>query len=298
MLRKSIILLIVSAFVMFAVPSFANDVIVPTTGIATGDNDTVVGQGQAVGIDDHSVNEAMEARPNSGPVPIPGQPGWFTTPTPDGSFQSLKTILQYGSVFTEGALEKMASGRVKVDYLVGNDKDEVARVKFADNLKRKIMIVIEKPKANFVAYANGDARNGKTGSVQVMAAVALAALRDGANVIYFSAEGAHRKVEAFGWGIGLSYVRANESSMGTGGTGISGGNSGPEDRPWLQGAAFVDPDLKLPDSLKKAAQTGNHMPQKKAEVKKVAPVKAEVKKVEKKAEVAFVPSTGNIVQSK
>jgi len=70
------------------------------------------------------------------------------------------------------------------------------------------------------------------------------------NVITFQAEGAQRKVEAFGWGIGASYVKAGETSMGTGGTGISGGTVGPEDRPWLQGNAFVDADVqKMLDSL-------------------------------------------------
>jgi hypothetical protein len=288
MLRKSVILLVVGLF-MFAVPALASDVSTGTgVGVIDGQGQ---GQGQGQSIDDHSVNEAMDSRPNAGPVPIPGQPGWFTTPTPDGSFQSLKTILQFGDVFTEGALEEMAGGKVDVRYMVTNDKNEVARAKFGDNLKRKIKIVIAKPEgAKFIAFANGNAKNGKTGSVQVMAAIALDALKDGANVVYFTAEGAHRKVDASGWGIGISGTTTSEHSMTTPGMGYSAGKSGPEDMPWLQGAAFVDPKLQLPDSVRVQDQTGNHR------FTKVKVIKIVAKKAPtKKAEVAaFVPSTGNI----
>ena len=285
MLKKSIIVVGVIALIsMFSVPAaFADEANASVDGVAASIS---------------TYSEAMDGRPNAGPVPIPGQPGWFTTPTPDGSFQSLRTILQYGDVFTEGALEKMAGGKVDVRYMVTNDKDEVARAKFADNLKRKIKIVIVKPDAEFIAFANGNAKNGKTGSVQVMAAIALEALRDGANVIYFTAEGAHRKVEAFGWGVGISGTTTSEHSMTTPGLGVSGGNSGPEDWLWLQGAAFVDPKLQLTASLKVPEQTGNHRFVTKVEtVKKVETkvIKIVAKKAPKKAEeVAFIPSTGNI----
>ncbi len=280
MLNKSLIVICAVFLIsMFSVPAFAG-------------SSADAGASAVLQQDNHSIVKAMEARPYAGPVPIPGQPGWFTTPTPDGSFQSLRAILQYGDVFTEGALENMAKGKVAVRYMVTNDKNEVARAKFADNLKRKIKILIVKPDAKFIAYANGNAKNGKTDSVQVMAAIALKALRDGANVVAFTAEGAHRKVQAFGWGIGVSGTTASENSMVTPGLGISGGNSGPEDWPWLQGAAFVDPKLVVASSVK-VGQTGNHRFVKKAETKVIRIAAKPVMEPVVMKDV-FIPSTGNI----
>lgn len=235
MLKRSLVIITTIFLVsIFSIPTFA-DMNADATAEA------ILSQ------DNHSTTkvDATQARPYAGPVPIPGQPAWFATETLDGSFQPLANILQYGHVFTEGALESIKSnGSVRVNYLIGNDENEVPR---ANGNKIKITTTVPKFSSNikFIAYANGDAKNGKTNSIQVMAAIALKAIRNGANIIYFSREGFHRKIEAFGWGIGASGTVANENSMSTPGLGISGGNAGPEDRPWLQGAAFVDPNLKL-----------------------------------------------------
>jgi hypothetical protein len=145
---------------------------------------------------------------------------------------------------------------------------------------RKILIVIDAKRIAKIVetgihkgFVNAKADNGDTNSIQVMAKMALSAMKKGANVLYLKAEGAHRKVEAFGWGIGFSQVKASEDNMSTGGTGISGGSSGPEDRPWLQGHMFVDPTVQ--DMLNKLP---GGEPEKKAEVKK-APEKKIAKKI-------------------
>lgn len=202
---------------------------------------------------DHSIKtyEATDARPNSGPVPIPGSPGWFTVPTPDGDFIAIKDIIQFGSIYSKSALENMAKwGHTRVTYaMINEDKIETTH--------KKIMIVIDPAaikkvakEGTHIAFVNGSATDGKTNSIQLMAKMALKALKNGANVITFQAEGAHRKVEAFGWGIGFSYVKSGETGMGTGGTGISGGATGPEDRPWIQGNAFADVEIqKVIDNL-------------------------------------------------
>ena len=138
-----------------------------------------------------------------------------------------------------------AGGYTRVTYAQVNPEKRVSERAEDD---RRILVVIEaerikeiKETGTHVAFVNGAAKNGKTNSVQLMSAMALKALKGGANVIVLKAEGAHRKVEAFGWGIGASVTRASEDGLATGGTGISGGSAGPEDRPWLQGNAFVDP---------------------------------------------------------
>jgi len=206
--------------------------------------------------------EATKGHPNTGIVPIPTQPGWFTTPTPDGDFISIQNIVQFGEIYSIGALKNMAKGgHTRLTYAeVNSTKAKSTRDK--DDIE--IMIVFKseaieaiKKTGTHIAFVNGSATNGKTNSVQLMAKMALKALKNGANVIAFQAEGAHRKVESFGWGLGFSYVTAGEDHMGTGGTGISGGSAGPEDWPWLQANAFVDAGIQdminsLPSNISKA----------------------------------------------
>jgi hypothetical protein len=248
-MKKFLILTIALSLIAFTAPAMAD--------VSAG-ADSESSANLSLDQSDHSTNtyEATEARPNSGPVPIPGQPGWFTTPTPDGDFITMKNILEFGKVFSEGALENMADGGwTRVTYAMVNPE---ARVSARAENDRRILIVIDPARikeiaagGTHVAFVNGAAKNGKTNSVQLMAAMALKALKSGANVVVFKAEGAHRKVEAFGWGIGFSHVKASENNMSTGGTGISGGSAGPEDRPWLQGNAFVNADVQaMLDALK------------------------------------------------
>ena len=62
----------------------------------------------------------------------------------------------------------------------------------------------------------------------------------GANTVWITGEGAMNVVKSFGWGLGLSFTQAyvsdnnQNSSSGTGGTGISGGEAGYRAKPWLQ----------------------------------------------------------------
>ncbi len=199
--------------------------------------------------DNVNTYEATKSHPYAGVVPIPGTPGWFTTPTPDGDFISVKDIIQFGEVYSVGALENMARwGKTRVTYAAVNPEKAVS-TRHKDDTKimlifRPEVIQVVKKTGTHVAFVNGSATNGKTNSIQLMAKMALKALKNGANVIAFQAEGAHRKVEASGWGIGLSYVSASKDNMGSGGTGISGGSAGPEDRPWLQANAFVDTGIQ------------------------------------------------------
>jgi len=239
-MKKIIVIMMSLVFVAFYIPAMAD-----TTSEANVDDVTA-------SIDDHSINtyEATDrAFPNAGSVPIPGQPGWFTTPTPDGDFVTIKNILEFGKVFSEGALENMAKwGETRITYAEVNPEKCVNGREKND---RRILLVIDpdrikgiKNTGTHVAFINGTAKNGKTNSVQLVGAMALKAMQNGANVLVFKAEGAHRKIEAFGWGIGFSYAKASDTSIATGGTGISGGSAGPEDRPWLQGNAFVNAEIQ------------------------------------------------------
>jgi len=151
----------------------------------------------------------------------------------------LKSALQFANMFSEQALINMAAGGSVNVYV--KDLTPKTSAKFEDPNNKMIKIVLDAPKGLvYEGPANGEAKNGKTNSWQVMAAVALKALRNGSNVVYFAAEGAHRGVETSGWGIGFAHTKASHDNVSSGGTGYSAAKAGPEDKPWLQGFAFVE----------------------------------------------------------
>ena len=203
-----------------------------------------------------------------GITPLPQTNGFFTAPTPDSSFRSVKDLIRFALDegkfmirMTEGALQKLAKGGdvethlqiirgdSQVPRLYGKDFDE------AETNPRWLWIAIEKPVIKdgkvigtkrieglrMTGYADGEADDGDTNSFQVIGKIGLQAIKDGNNFLVITAEGAHRKVEASGWGIGFYTTGATVSGDGKnsgvvgGGTGYASNEVGPEDRPWVQG---------------------------------------------------------------
>ena len=137
---------------------------------------------------------------------------------------------------------------------------------------------------------DGEADDGETNSLQVIGIAGLEAIKDGNNFMMLTAEGAHRKVEASGWGIGfyttggLISSNGQESGIMGGGTGYSSNETGPEDRPWIQGYVGCREMQFLIDQIKAfEAPKVSKSPAKKTTVKKTT-----VKKV-----VEEKPQTGN-----
>ena len=56
----------------------------------------------------------------------------------------------------------------------------------------------------------------------------------GATHIQFLGEGTNTELQSSGWGIGLSYTKASDTSVSTGGTGFSTGWAGYHNLPWQQ----------------------------------------------------------------
>ena len=215
---------------------------------------------------------------NPGITPLPQTNGFFTAPTPDSSFRSIKDFLNtmveqgtYGFRMTDGALENLAKGGDVTPHIqVIRGPEDVPRVygpDFKDDPKnpRWLWVGIEKPiivngelvgtekikGLTVTGMIDGEAGDGDTNSLQVLGKVGLKALADGDNYMVLTAEGAHRKVEASGWGVGL-YLSGGDiasngltSSIVGGGTGYSQNETGPEDRPWVQGYVGCKPDPKL-----------------------------------------------------
>jgi hypothetical protein len=211
---------------------------------------------------------------NPGNTPLPMTNGFFTAPTPDSSFRSIRDILAnlegdgaFEMRISESALKEIAKGAdVEGTLQIIKDDVIVPRVytKDTDKKDRILTIAIEKPifgkneKGETVVVGtadieglqntglvDGEADDGDTNSFQVLAERGLKVLADGNNYMVVTSEGAHRKVEASGWGVGTYGVyggvsdTGKESGAGGGGTGYASNETGPEDRPWFQGYCGV-----------------------------------------------------------
>lgn len=200
-----------------------------------------------------------------GNTPLPMTNGFFTAPTPDSSFRSIKDIIRnvegdgvYKMKISETALKAIAKGGdVEGEIQVVKSDAIVPRVYTKDTKKedRWLTIAIEAPVIKDgkvvgtlpieglerVGLADGEADDGDTNSFQVIADKGLEVLAEGCNYMVITSEGAHRKVEASGWGIGTYGVyggvsdTGKESGAGGGGMGYAQNETGPEDRPWFQG---------------------------------------------------------------
>jgi hypothetical protein len=249
------------------------------------------GQTQGVGIDqfNNSFNSRSDAEKIGKSFVVPGSVqygpaiNYFGKGGPTAGFQDIRTLLMYGCLFTEGALEEMSSGastfsgRVVVRQM--NATKVVAKVDEAGTKWIKI-VVSDKPLEGLVPalHVTAEADSRDVDMIAIMAKSALEALRKGANVLHVTAFGAARDTETRGWGIGFNSTMAkvfqqndDASVVGTGGFGYSSAWAGMRDKPWLQGFGLVDANLELPKVEKAsttaaaatpAGQTGNHIPKK------------------------------------
>jgi hypothetical protein len=209
---------------------------------------------------------------NAGNTPIPGTNGFFTNPTPDSSFRSIKDIFnafmgpdKYCIIVSEGALQSMARGGDVTSHLqILRGHNQITRIYDDDSEGIKVLyIAVEEPVFAMVngkrvltgtkriedlavtGLIDGEADDANTNSIQVIGKTGLKALKDGNNYMVITAEGAHRMVEASGWGVGLYSVGGTVSESGKqsglvgGGTGFAKNKTGTEDQPWIQGYVGV-----------------------------------------------------------
>ena len=225
--------------------------------------------GASVTIDDNSSNKSKVYNRqfvNPGNTPIPGTNGFFTAPTPDSSFRQVAELIFYltGDAnavsvnLTEGACESLAKGG-DVDSNIQVVRERFATAKADEDgvkwitismikpiIKDGKMVGVNKANPNIAGFATAEADDGDTDSFQVIGKIALKAIKAGLNHFQVTAEGAHRKVEASGFGIGFYTVGAQVSQGGQtsglagGGMGYSSNEAGPEDRPWIQGNIGLD----------------------------------------------------------
>jgi hypothetical protein len=215
-------------------------------------------QGQVTTLDHTGINNSFNTNAKPGvSFVVPGdvQYGYlvnhYAAPQKGFEFQSLRTLLMYASLFSEGSLEAILNHSEGMIHEMKKVNDSVGPLKADEKGMRYIrVVIIGKPimDSTLVGFASAQANDMETTSIEVMARVALDALRAGANVIQFTAEGAVLDTEAHGWGIGFNDTFATvsfdpkNSNVASGGTGYSSATAGLREKPWLQAFALLVPD--------------------------------------------------------
>jgi len=203
---------------------------------------------------------------------IPGQivypiaPSYFGAPTPGNQFVPLAKLTQYTTSWNmskikhilddEGWGGKDVESRAYVDRgSVSTPADKV----IVTATKPKNAVSVEEVGLVTVAITNDKGLSIDAFATTLAEASELVDTSDGSiAVVQFLAEGVLRKMEATGWGIGLSFTGATMSSgqnlgtVSTGGTGWSTGSAGYMDHPWLQALVLK---VKVPEGAKVMFET-------------------------------------------
>ena len=258
------ILIVVLSFALIAGISSNASAAATATGDPALATSADANSGSSITTTDNSVNKSKVYNRqfvNPGNTPIPGTNGFFTAPTPDSSFRQVAELIFYLTGdrdatyvnLTEGAAEALAKGGdVDSNIQVVRERLQVAQADqdgvrwITISMIKPIvrdgkLIRVDKADLRVAGFAVAEADDGDTDSFQVIGKLALKAIKANLDHLQITAEGAHRKVEASGWGIGFYTTGAQVSDGGTvsglvgGGTGYASNEAGPEDRPWVQG---------------------------------------------------------------
>jgi hypothetical protein len=269
---------VIAILALLSVPAFAQQTNIGTGAGANADSQAGAAAFGSTG-DINSGNTTYGGRDFNVPGNYQYGPvmNFYGKQAPSVGYQDVRTILMYSCMFSEGALEKMSSGAFEsgmAEFKLINGNDIVAPAKAAADGTRWIKIVVSMEALKDAAlkgHVSGEAQDRELTMVELLADIALAALKNGANVLHVTAFGATHDVFSSGWGIGFNSTMAaiddmnkgqNRSVVGGGGLGYSSSKAGSRDQSWIQAFALVDADLKYPESTKKEikaeVQTGNH----------------------------------------
>ncbi len=213
---------------------------------------------------DNSYHEAADLNRSrgfaiSGDVQYGPVLNYFGQPLPSEGFQPIEDIIMYACWYTEGALKSMLKHVENVDaeFKVSSLNIEDAHLA-EDGETRWIKVILSRTKykgtnVDFKGFVTARSKHRETTMVETMAKAAMLAVKNGCNVIHFSAQGAVRDVESSGWGIGFNTTQASlngsdltHANVTSGGFGISKATAGTRDKPWLQGFGLIDRDLVYP----------------------------------------------------
>ena len=242
---KNFKIIIIAMFAMFVFAvgnSVANNTTIDTT-TGTINDGQAQGQGQGQGqgqdqgqgqsIDDHSTNISEKAFPNQGGVGYAAMPGYFgDNNKPGHQFISLDKLMMYNTTWKIKDSYPI-TGKLKLNLTI--HKPEVAK---EDRSKvvicTKNMFDKEKFEVTLLAVGTVNATNKNLISADLLDKALYEASKYGATHIQFLGEGTNTELSSGGWGIGLAYTKATDTSVSSGGTGFSTGWAGYQNLPWQQ----------------------------------------------------------------
>ena len=159
-------------------------------------------------------------------------PGYFGENKPGHQFITLDKLMMYNTTWEIKAKYPNISG-LKLNYTPHTKK-------VAKEDQSKVVICTKKmfDKTKFEIKILGvgtiNSSNKDIISSDLLDKVLYNASLYGATHIQFLGEGTNVELQSSGWGIGLSYTKASDTSVSTGGTGFSTGWAGYHNLPWQQ----------------------------------------------------------------
>lgn len=171
--------------------------------------------------------------PNQGGVGYGPLPGFFgDNNRPGHQFISLVKLLMYNTTWNIKDNYDFAPG-MKFNYTPHSEP-------VPDDERSKTVTctkdMFDKTKVDVTLLGVGavNSTNKNTISSDLLDKVLYQASVYGATHIQFLAEGTNTELQSSGWGIGLAYTKASDTSISSGGTGYSQGSAGYQNLPWQQ----------------------------------------------------------------
>lgn len=215
---------------MFAVPSFAD--VINEGPVGNQNNTSAEVNGVTAGVDSHDTI-TNKAAVIPGNVQYGGMPGYFgDNNKPGHQFISLDKLMMYNTAWN---IKDNAANSCGINFNYTPHTEKVAKED-----RSKVVIctknIFDKNlyKVELLGVGTMNSTQKKVISSDLLDNVLKEASYYGATHIQFLGEGTNTELQSSGWGIGLSYTKASDTSVSTGGTGFSTGWAGYHNLPWQQ----------------------------------------------------------------
>lgn len=184
-------------------------------------------------VDSHQTFEAgKRAFVNPGNVQYGVLPGYFgDNSKPGHQFISLDKLMMYNTRW-KVAKKAWESG---IDFDYTPYTQEVAKDQRSEYITcTKTRFDPAKYDVQLLAVGTVSSSDKNIISSNLLSDVLYHASTFGATHVQFLAEGTNTELSSSGWGVGLAYTKATDTSVSSGGTGYSQGHSGYQNLPWQQ----------------------------------------------------------------
>jgi hypothetical protein len=172
-----------------------------------------------------------------GNVQFAAIPSFFGKDTQDQQFISVKTLVQYNTVWSVETAKNMMKDNqwgksTKIVPLVGKVLEDFQSTEIICTSKK---VDMRSNDVEVLAFGTVLVTNSKGISAGIFAQALIEAAKYGATHVQFLAEGTNTTLVAEGFGIGFSTTKADSvNTISTGGTGYSKGWSNYINPPWIQ----------------------------------------------------------------